>query len=647
MRLAEIVLRNWMRFRGEHVLKLEAKAYAVVAHGTDNAERSNWLGKTSLLEAVDFGLWGRHRHRTEDEWISNGEAIGEVKLVFDSGAYVIRNRERGKRTTLHFHGPEVKNGAMQDEAQKIVREIVGLDGDDFLATCYFQQRHMARLILADPGTRMEMVSGWLRLGPLERCDEKVKADVSTLGEQARQMEAQLQSLAEMEKHALDGGTRKDIEDFLSEAASVLETRRGQYATAQDAVTKNATLLAAQSRVEDFDALFRDGKALKAEIAQSNGGKLKKEYEALRIAEVDCTATCRAAKAQLDEKRGLSKGEFDGVCPVAGIDCPAKEDINKDRKRGLKLFDEARTVLATAEETYAKVRDEAQTSRAALQEYERKESKLAAMRDQAARLEPEYEKAKKGGEPTDPVVLRQRLDDAARRLDETMEGEKTLRVRLDQIDQIDRRRETMEKGLAELRKRLATYREASVVFGKQGAQRRVAEGALGEIEDGANGMLRESGMDLSVAVRWSREGSGLARACDACGNPFPASVKVKVCSRCHAGRGPLLINKLDFALSDRSGAAEDLGGVALQLSASAWLRGERGSLWETALLDEPFGQLDGANRKALGRHLAALLAGRYGFSQALVVAHSPDVLGALPGRIEIEGGPTGSTVRVVA
>jgi DNA repair exonuclease SbcCD ATPase subunit len=120
----------------------------------------------------------------------------------------------------------------------------------------------------------------------------------------------------------------------------------------------------------------------------------------------------------------------------------------------------------------------------------------------------------------------------------------------------------------------------------------------------------------------------------------------VCTRCQAARGPNLINKLDFVLSDRSGAAEDLAGAALQLSASAWLRAEKGSLWETAIIDEAFGQLDGANRRALGRHLAALLAGRYGFSQALVVAHSSDVLEALPGRIEIEGGPRGSSVRVV-
>lgn len=645
MRIRRIELLNWGCYSGRQSVDLEAKAYALVARRTDNAESSNWAGKSLFVEAFDFALWGRHRHRTEDEWITHGEAAGEVAITLDTGAQIRRTRERGKRTTLYYTGPEVAAGAMQDEAQKIVHEVVGLDADDFLATCYFQQRHMARLILADPGSRMEMVSGWLRLGPLERCDEKVKIDVATLGEQVRQMDAQLQSLVEMEKHALDGGTREDIEKALVDIAVTLRTRSGQYASARDAVTANATLLAAQSKIEDFDAIVRDGKALKAEIAESDGEKLRTEHEALRTAEIDCTATMRATRAQVDEKRGLSKGEFDGLCPVAGIDCPAKEDINRDRKRGLKLYEDARTRHATAEETYALTRDAAQTARAAMQEHERKESKLAAMRDQAARMESDYKAAKSAGAPIDPIVLRQRLDEAARRLDETTQGETTLRVRLDQLDQIDRRRATMEKGLSELRKRLSLYREASVVFGKQGAQRRLAEGALGEIEEGANGMLSAAGMDLSIAVRWSREGSGLARACDACGNPFPASAKVKVCSRCHAGRGPNLINKLDFALSDRSGAAEDLAGVALQLSASAWLRNERASLWETVFMDEPFAQCDKANRRGLARFLTGGLA-RYGITQAIVISHTADT-DFLPGRIEVVAGPGGSTVRVVA
>jgi hypothetical protein len=186
----------------------------------------------------------------------------------------------------------------------------------------------------------------------------------------------------------------------------------------------------------------------------------------------------------------------------------------------------------------------------------------------------------------------------------------------------------------------------VIFGKNGAQRVVSERALSEIEDGANDMLRACEIDLSVRMDWSREGEGLAKVCEACGSPFPSSAKVKECKRCGAKRGANLINKLDVVLSDRSVAAEDMAGGAIQLSASAWLRKDRHSAWGTALIDEPFGALDAVNRKAFAGHLHTMLSGSYGFEQGMIVSHTPDTMYALPGRIEIFSDAGDSTIRVV-
>jgi len=67
-----------------------------------------------------------------------------------------------------------------------------------------------------------------------------------------------------------------------------------------------------------------------------------------------------------------------------------------------------------------------------------------------------------------------------------------------------------------------------------------------------------------------------------------------------------------------------------------------------MLDEPFGQMDAANRRAFAGHLPAILR-QSGFGQAFVIAHHSSVLDALPGRIEIESDGNGanrtSTVRV--
>lgn len=599
-----------------------------------------------MLEAVDFALWGRHRHRTEDEWINDHESIGEVQLELDDGISIIRRRERGKRTTLWYMGPENKHGAMQDEAQKLIGQLVGLDQEDFLATCYFKQRQMARLVLTEPSKRMETVSAWMRLGPLERCEDKVAAEASVLGEQVDRLDAQLTSLDEMEKHALDGMTCEQMQELLDGHADVLEKRRGQFAVIQEQITTNARLISAHGKVQDFDQLVAEGKKLRAEIGKVDGTNLVVAAQTAKALEIEQAQRTRMAKSQVDEKRGIAQGQFDGVCPVAGIDCPAKDQINKDRKRGLKLFDEAKKAHEEVQHDYNTASAAEGKARAELGEFERKADRLHAMREQAARMEDDVELARRNGEPEDPQVLKLRHDDAARRLDEVMGTEKTMRVRLDQLDGIVQRRETINKQLGEIRARLAVYREAAVIFGKQGAQRRVAEGALAEIEEGANDILRETEIDLEVGIQWSREGSGLARACDGCGASFPLSARVKTCSRCKAPRGKNIINKLEIVLSDESGAAEDLAGVAVQLAASSWLRGDRGSSWGVAMMDEPFQSLDRAHRRAFALKLPGMLHGS-GLEQAFVISHTADTVDAMPGRIEIVRQGDSSRVLVTA
>jgi DNA repair exonuclease SbcCD ATPase subunit len=111
------------------------------------------------------------------------------------------------------------------------------------------------------------------------------------------------------------------------------------------------------------------------------------------------------------------------------------------------------------------------------------------------------------------------------------------------------------------------------------------------------------------------------------------------------RGPKLDEKLDFALSDRSGAAEDLAGFHLQVATAAWLYGRRGVPWRVIAVDEPFGALDEAHRRSMGVHVVGLLRTRYAFEQAFVIAHDTASTDAMPARIRIIAGRDGSRIEV--
>lgn len=53
MRVSGLALSNWMPF-----IEPDAEVYAVVAEHAHDVGRSNWMGKSSLLAAVRFALFG-------------------------------------------------------------------------------------------------------------------------------------------------------------------------------------------------------------------------------------------------------------------------------------------------------------------------------------------------------------------------------------------------------------------------------------------------------------------------------------------------------------------------------------------------------------------------------------------------------------
>jgi len=197
-------------------------------------------------------------------------------------------------------------------------------------------------------------------------------------------------------------------------------------------------------------------------------------------------------------------------------------------------------------------------------------------------------------------------------------------------------------LEELAARAARLSEAVYVFGRSGAQRRYAERSLSAIDRAAVSILSRCGVDLDVKVEWCREGQEPADVCSACGTPFPASRKIKTCG-CGAPRGKKIVEEPRIVLSDRSGAAEDLGGFALQLSAFGWMRALRSSSWAAAYIDEPFGALDEANRRGVAAHVSAMLGSEHGVRQAFVVTHDREIAAGLPAAISITGGEHGSRI----
>jgi hypothetical protein len=368
---------------------------------------------------------------------------------------------------------------------------------------------------------------------------------------------------------------------------------------------------------------------------------------------------RAADVAVVAARSVARGEFDGRCPIVpGFECPAKAQLNQGGERARTALTDAQAAALRARTALGFAREGADAVERQRRERQRAEERVELLRSQVAReaesqlpgpapsartQATESQLSVPAGEPppgsrTDVERARGALESLRTSLALYRRSAAELAKLRDALSQVEGQRAAAELALAHAR-------AARLVVGRGGAQRRIAEAAVGAIAAGANRRLAGIGVDLRVALSWRREGAELAAACEACGAGFPRSNRARVCATCGADRGRAVQDRLDVELSDRSGAAEDLAGLALQRSACAFLRRRRGAPWASLVLDEPFGALDERHREAVARSIAAVRE-EDGFEQVFCVAHDRGILDSLPGKILVRGRGAESEAEVI-
>jgi len=88
---ARLSMRNFLCYR-DNVPPLDFSGIHVACLSGDNGH-----GKTAILDAITWALWGKARARTEDELVHLGRTEAEVAFEFlvDSARYrVIRKRKK-------------------------------------------------------------------------------------------------------------------------------------------------------------------------------------------------------------------------------------------------------------------------------------------------------------------------------------------------------------------------------------------------------------------------------------------------------------------------------------------------------------------------------------------------------------------------
>ncbi|MEO0012615.1 MAG: hypothetical protein RLZZ535_1004, partial [Cyanobacteriota bacterium] len=186
---------------------------------------ANGAGKSSLLEAITWVVWGKSRAATEDDVINGGGQNVRVDFDFsyNNQIYrVIRSRTRGKSSSLEFQ-VETKAGNFRSITAKGLRatqdEIIAclrLDYDTFTNSAYLRQGRADEFMLRRPNERKQILADLLKLDRYEQLSGKAK---DTAKEYKGKLEQLKQNLAPLE---IELAKREEIAKELQQVKQELD-----------------------------------------------------------------------------------------------------------------------------------------------------------------------------------------------------------------------------------------------------------------------------------------------------------------------------------------------------------------------------------------------------------------------------------------
>jgi exonuclease SbcC len=172
----KLKLRNFMAYR-EAMLDFRGIHLAVLAG-------ENGAGKSSLLDAITWVLWGKARAKRDDELIYLGQTEMEVEYTFDLGGNVyrvIRKRDASRRgrSDLSFQMEDAGGWRTLTESsirvtQEKINDLMRLDYDTFINSAFLLQGRADEFTTKPPGKRKEILSDILGLGIYEVYEQRAK-----------------------------------------------------------------------------------------------------------------------------------------------------------------------------------------------------------------------------------------------------------------------------------------------------------------------------------------------------------------------------------------------------------------------------------------------------------------------------------------
>jgi exonuclease SbcC len=249
--ITRLYLRNFRVYEDELDLALPPGLVGIYG--------ANGAGKSALLEAITFTLWGKARTGREEIRSAGvgGDCITEVTFEHEGHLYVVRRSLSGINAAMkaeaHCDGFVMAEGAT--DTRRYVQSILGMDDLAFKASVFAEQKQLAAFSSKAPAERRKLVLQLLGITPLDGARDAARKDARDIDAQLLHLRGVLPDLDVLTVTAADADARAGAaEAIAAEEAAVAKAAAGAEIEAAEAFLHHDRLRQA------YDGLVIEGRA---------------------------------------------------------------------------------------------------------------------------------------------------------------------------------------------------------------------------------------------------------------------------------------------------------------------------------------------------------------------------------------------------
>jgi len=514
----KLALRNFMCYR-DNVPPLHFEGFHVACLCGDNGH-----GKSALLDAITWALWGEARAKSDDDLIHLGQSEMEVEFEFSvsQNRYrVLRKRTKGglKRTGQSIlelqiatsDGFATLTGNTIRETERKIIEILRMDYQTFINSALLLQGRASEFSMKKPGERKEVLANILGLSLYDKLEklakdytkereilhQRLSSDIARIEQELSQKsnyEVELQGTqAAISMLSTEVEKQESALTALRQSRERLKFKDEQYREIGKRIEQaerqlqhlNTVAEGHRSKIERYDKILSRYQEEFTSIKMQSDDLARREHDLGKRREDEKEISnqinlLRSNNAQLKKEMDELKekidllGKGDAECPLCGTELGVegrKRIMANYEAQGREKGDAFRAnhgKIQQKEEEWKSLRQDISKLEATItSERTRLERQAGALERERTEAERSLPQEKEGLERAQKTV-----EDLRKALQEDIERKKTLLSQIEALPRLERELGETEKAHRELRERERKYRDRLVEV--QAGLRRLAQ-----------------------------------------------------------------------------------------------------------------------------------------------------------------------------